>query len=97
MAYDEDVLEYEREVIACRAEIEQLRAALNRIADVGAKFAPRCAPDKSWPPGASARYMDLEPLKVEHFVAAHHALEQQAREREEIETSKALDIVERDF
>lgn len=60
---------------AARDEIERLRAALKPFAEVGEKFAPYCAPTGAWPPDASARFMNLEPLKVSDFVAAYRTFE----------------------
>jgi hypothetical protein len=51
-------------------EIERLRAALEPFAVIGRKIAHAVGDTKSFPPGASARYLKLEPLVVQNFVDA---------------------------
>jgi hypothetical protein len=56
-----------------KVEIERLQVALEPFAAIGRKIAP--AVGDTFPPGASARYLNLDPLVAQNFVDASKCLD----------------------
>lgn len=55
-------------------ENARLRSALKPFAAIGQKIAHAVGPTKSFPPGVSARFLNLEPLTCQDFVSARDAI-----------------------